>query len=187
MSFVISTTMTDQFWLAILSSSLLSAIFGALIAGLFSLRGKQNEYVNDYFKTIVVRRLEAYESLEQFINSLKLSVLDDDHQLYHQVFSNEAAWKDIYRRLLDATAHPLWLSNEVFAKTRELNIMLLQASTTGRDLVEFGKSNYAPIAELRDQIEKLHAKDMLALHDVKCFLKKKKANLSSFSSIDVRG
>ncbi|BBU71475.1 hypothetical protein ICHIJ1_13940 [Fluviibacter phosphoraccumulans] len=179
--------MTDQFWLTILSSSLISGIIAAVIAGVFSLRGKQSEYVNDYFKTIVVRRLEAYESLEQLINSLKLSVLDDDHQLYHQVFSNEAAWKDIYRRLLVATAHPLWLSNEVFAKTRELNIMLLQASTHNRDLVEFGKSNYAPIAELRDQIEKLHAKDMLTLHDVKCFLKKKKTSQGSFEPIDVRG
>lgn len=179
--------MPDQFWLAILSSSLLSGVFGALIAGAFSLRGKRNDYVNDYFKTIIARRLEAYEKLEQLINALKLSVLDDDQQLYHQVFSNEPTWTDIYRLFLDATSHPLWLTNEVFAKTRELNVMLLQASTNSRDLVEFGKSNYASIAELRDEIEKLHAKDMLVLHDVEGFLKKRKAHQSGFSPIDVRG
>ena len=179
--------MPDQLWLAILSSSLLSGILGALIAGAFGLRGKRNDYVNDYFKTIIARRLEAYEKLEQLINALKLSVLDGDQQPYHQVFSNEATWKDIYCLFLEATAHPLWLSDEVFAKTRELNIMLLHASTNDRNLVEFGKSNYAPIAELREEIEKLHAKDMLVLHDVERFLKKKKAHQSGFSPIDVRG
>lgn len=179
--------MLDQLGLAILTSSLLSGIFGALIAGAFGLRGKQNEYVNDYFKTIIKRRLDAYEKLEQLINALKLSVLDDDQQPYHQVFSNEATWADIYALFLEATSHTLWLSDNVFAKTRELNIMFLHASSNKRDLVEFGKSNYAPIAKLREEIERLHAKDMLALHDVEGFLKKKKAHQSGFSPIDVRG
>lgn len=179
--------MPDQLWLAILSSSLLSGIFGGLIAGIFSLRGKRNDYVNDYFKTVIARRLEAYEKLEKLINALKLSVLDDNYQPYHQVFSNEANWTDIYRLFLDATSHPLWLSSEVFAKTREMNIMFIHASTNSRELVEFGKSNYSSIAELREEIEKLHAKDMLTLHDVKGFLKKRKARQSGFSSIDFHG
>lgn len=179
--------MPDHLWVAILSSSLLSGIFGALIAGAFGLRGKRNDYVNDYFKTIIKRRLDAYEKLEQLMNALKLSVLDDDQQPYHRVFSNEATWTDIYRLFLEATSHPLWLSDDVFGKTRELNIMFFHASSNKRNLVEFGKSNYAPIAELREEIEKLHARDMLALHDVEGFLKKKKANQSGFSPLDVRG
>lgn len=179
--------MNDHLWLAILSSSLLSGIFGALIAGAFTLRGKQNDYVNDYFKTIIRRRLDAYEKLEKLINSLKQSVLDNDQQLYHRVFSSEATWTDIYALFLEATSHPLWLSDDVFAKTRELNIMFLHASSNRRNLVEFGKSNYAPIAKLREEIERLHARDMLVLHDVECFLKKKKAHQSGFSPIDVRG
>lgn len=52
--------------------------------------------------------------------------------------------------------------------------MFLQASSDERDLVEFGKSNYSPIAELREDIERLHARDMLALHKVEVFLKRKK-------------
>lgn len=178
--------MSDQLLLVILSSSLLAGISGALIAGAFSLRGKQNDYVNDYFKTIIKRRLDAYEKLEQLINAFKLAVLDDDQQPYHQVFSNEVTWTDVYALFLEATSHPLWLSDDVFEKTRELNIMFLHASSNKRNLVEFGKSNYAPIAELREDIERLHARDMLALHDVEGFLKKKKVHQSGFSPIDLR-
>lgn len=178
--------MPDTLWLAILSSSLLSGIFGAFITGAFGLRGKRNDYVNDYFKIVIKRRLDAYEKLELIINALKTSVLDDDQRPYHQVFSNDATWTDIYRLFLEATAHPLWLSDSVFSKTREFNMMLLHASSHQRDLVEFGKLNYAPIAEWREQLERLHAKDMLELHDVEGFLKKKKEHQSGFSAIDVR-
>lgn len=176
----------DQLWLAILSSSLLSGIFGAFIAGAFLLRGKRNDYVNDYFKIIIKRRLDAYEKLERLINALKICVLDDDQQPYHQVFSNESTWTDVYTLFLESTSHPLWISDDVFGKTRELNIMLLHASSNDRSLVEFGKLNYTPLAELREQIERLHANDMLALHDVEGFLKKKKVHQSGFSAIHVR-
>ena len=44
--------MTDQLWIAILSSSLFAGILGALIAGAFNLRSKRNDYVNDYFKLV---------------------------------------------------------------------------------------------------------------------------------------
>ncbi|WP_422842814.1 hypothetical protein [Acidovorax sp. M2(2025)] len=176
-----------DFWIAIFSSSLLSGVVGALIAGAFGLRGKRNDYVNDYFKTIIKRRLEAYERLEQLINALKLTVLDDDQRPYHQVFSNEATWTEVYKLFLDSTSHPLWLSSEVFSKTRELNIMFLKASHDKRDLIEFGKSNYPPIAELREEVERVHAKDMLNLHNVEHFLKQKKEQRSGFASFDPRG
>lgn len=179
--------MTDQLWIAILSSSLLSGVIGALIAGVFSLRGKRNDYANDYFKTIIKRRLDAYEKLELLINALKTCVLDDDNRPYHGVFSNEATWTDIYKLFLESTSHPLWLSDEVFEKTRELNLMILHASSNKRELVEFGKSNYKPLAELREQIEKLHAKDMITLHDAEGFLKRKKVGQCGFSAVDVHG
>lgn len=58
--------------------------------------------------------------------------------------------------------------------------MLLKASHDKRNLVEFGKANYAPIAELREEIERIHANDMLSLHNVEDFLKQKKNHKSGF-------
>ena len=138
-------------------------------------------------QVVLKRRVDVYESLETLINELKLAVYDDNHQLYHFIFSNEGGWPEIYKLFLVATSNPLWLSNDIFAKTRELNIMFLQASHENRNPVEFGKANYKSIAELREQIEKMHARDMANLHEVERFLKSRKVNQNGFSPIDLRG
>lgn len=65
--------MPDHFWIAILSSSLLLGILGAFIASAFGLHGKRDDCVNDYVKTIIKRRMEAYQQLEQLIDALKLA------------------------------------------------------------------------------------------------------------------
>jgi hypothetical protein len=53
-------------------------------------------------------------------------------------------------------------------------------------LIEFGKTNYKAIAELRTQIEKIHARDMLVLYNVPSFLKSKRP-VDSYSLIERRG
>jgi hypothetical protein len=37
-------------------------------------------------------------------------------------------------------------------------------------VIEFGKQNYEQVATIRAAIERLHARDMVSLHDVKAFL-----------------
>jgi hypothetical protein len=175
----------SDIWLAVLSSSVVTSIVVALITGFFVLRSKQREYVNDHFKTIVARRLAAYDEIEELVNMLRNTVLGNDQAPYHQVFSSEDSWISVYALILRATAHPLWLSDDIFARVRDLNKMVFQASTNERSMIEFGQANYKAIAELREEIEILHARDMLELHRVKKFLKSKRRRLS-FDSMDSR-
>ena len=89
----------NQVWLAVLSSSLLSGIVGAIVGGIFSLRGKHKEYVNDYYKTIINRRLAAYEKVEVLIRNLKAAVVaPEDSRPYHLLFSSETDddWKRVF-------------------------------------------------------------------------------------------
>jgi hypothetical protein len=58
-------------------------VFGALVAGLYGLRAKRNEYVNDYYKTVVHRRITAYEHLEALIMDYRMSIVDEDKKPYH--------------------------------------------------------------------------------------------------------
>lgn len=46
-------------------------------------------------------------------------------------------------------------------------------TTKESGLIEFGKKNYTAVAELRTKLERVHALDMLMLHDVPAFLKAK--------------
>ena len=172
--------MTTTLWIAVLSSSLLTSIFGGFIGGWFNLRAKQNDYQNEYFKSILARRIAAYEEIEHLIAELKTAVLDNDNRPYHFIFTNNDE-SHVYKILLSVTSKPLWISDQIFDDIRKLNLMIVQRSKT-ISLIEFGKVNYKTIAELRTNMEKILLADMLKLHDVPSFLKNKKPT-DSYTSI----
>lgn len=79
--------MPDITWTAIFASSVIAAILGGVIAGFVTLRVARSQYVNDYYKTLVQRRVAAYVQLEYLITMLKTSVADDsDNKAYHLAF-----------------------------------------------------------------------------------------------------
>jgi hypothetical protein len=171
--------MTDQMiqhpWLTVLASLLGSGFVSALIAGAYSLRAKRNEYVNDYYKTVIARRITAYEKLEVLIIQLKAAVADKgDNRPYHLIFSSETEedWQRSWIVMHEVMSQGLWLSDGVFAKLRELNILAFHFDKPN-SVIEFGKKNYQTLALLREELETMLAKDMLHLHDVARFLKSK--------------
>jgi len=164
--------MPEQIWLAILSSSLISGVLGAVIAGTFALRMKRHEYANEYYKSVLSRRMTAYAQVERLITMIKTAVVDDDGRLYHFLFSQEE--KEVYVLLFGVMADALWLSDDLFDKTRELNVLLYEYNPREDPPVSFGKAHYKRIAKLRTEIERLHIRDMLTLHEVPRFLKSKK-------------
>ena len=166
--------MTPELWLAVLSSSLISGVLGALIAGWFSLRLKGTEYANAYYKIVLDRRLAANEEVERLINKVKVAVVDDDQRPYHFLFSKDDDHVAVYNLLIDVMSQALWLSDDLFQKIRELNILMYSHKDSGSGLIEFGKKNYIEIGKLRTQIESLLARDMLTLHKVPSFLKIKR-------------
>ena len=160
----------------ILSSSVISGVVGALVAGWFNLRSKRSEYENAYFKMVLERRLKAYEQVEHLITQLKVAVLDQDKRPYHLLFSAEDSAENTYKELFSVMSSALWISDDLFDETRKLNVLIYTRSegTGVSSLIEFGKQHYQELAELRTRIEKLHARDMLTLHEVPTFLKSKK-------------
>ena len=88
--------LVQQPWLTILTSWIGSGALSAVVAGALSLRAKQNEYVNDYYKTVIRRRITAYEKLERLIVNLEAAVIaPDDPRPYHILFASEKdeGWK----------------------------------------------------------------------------------------------
>ena len=178
---------TEQIVLAVLSSSLISGVLGAFIAGQYNLRANRNDYVNDYYKIVLNKRVAAYEQLEELIDSLRTSVLGKDNLPHHLLFTSNDPWPKAFMLLLEATSQSLWLSDELFAKTRDLNYLFFRGSQHEGGAVEFAKENYKAVAELREEIERVHHADMLSLHDVKGFLARKKKNRSGFHEVRLNG
>lgn len=180
--------MTPELLIAVLSSSVISGVLGAAIAGWFNLRSKQNEYVTAYYKLVLERRIKAYEELERLIVQIKIAVVGSDGEPYHMMFSSGDDSAAVYRLLFNVMSNALWISDDLFEKTRELNLLVYSHSTSksGEGLLDFAKQNYEHIAELRTQLERLHARDMLSLYDVPGFLRSKKPE-DSFTSLPSGG
>jgi hypothetical protein len=171
--------MTDQViqypLFTVLVSWLGSGFLSALVAGAYNLRAKRNEYVNDYYKTVIARRIVAYEKLEGLIIQLKAAVAEkEDSRPYHLMFSseNDEDWQRGWMLLHDVMSQGLWFSDGLFSKLRELNILTFHYDKPS-SVIEFGKKNYKALALLRDELETMLARDMLDLHDVARFLKSK--------------
>lgn len=175
--------MTEQLWLVVLSSSVISGVLGALIAGVYALRSKRNEYLNDYYKTVIHRRLAAYEQLECLIVALKTAVLDNDNRPYHLLFSKDDDCESANELLANVMSQGLWVSEEAFEKTRDLNYLVFKLNPSGGSVIEFGKQNYEAIATLRAELERILVTDMLELHDVRGFLMCKKKISHGFHSV----
>jgi hypothetical protein len=163
--------MTTQMWVAILSSSLLSAA----IAGFFALRAKQRDYVDDYFRKVLDRRLSAYALIETLIFNFKISSPNSNGLLFHHVFntgeSEDPGHISMLFFRLDAEA--FWLSDDIFQKSREVSNLLIQRPASV-SWIDFGTSHYKEFASIRVGLERLYARDLRTLHKVPRFLKSKR-------------
>jgi hypothetical protein len=149
------------------------ALISAVVTGFSTLRAKRAEYVNEYYKMVLAKRMAAYEQMEAFIISLKTAVFDDtDKRHYHWLFARDDDLLSAYKLVLGIISQALWLSAEAFEKARDFNYRIFQPKPVG-NAIQFGKENYTAIATLRDELEIIVAADMRHLHNVKRFLKQK--------------
>jgi len=166
--------MNAEIVLTALSSSVIAGTVGAVLAGWFNLRSKQNDYENAYFKLVLDRRINAYDQVANLVTQIKVAVVDSDRRPYHLLFSDSSSLDNVYKILYSVMSSALWLSDDLFDETRKLNMLVFQQSQSEEDLIEFAKCNYRSIAEMRTRIEVIHARDMLVLHKIPKFLRGKK-------------
>jgi hypothetical protein len=137
----------------ILTSTVIATFLSSAINAVVGHYAKQRDFKNDYYKTIIQRRIQAYEQVEALVVKLKTSILDKDDKLYHFLFSDEEGKLDTYlNSYADIHPHQLWMSETLFEKLRELqDIMFAYKEDTS--IVEFGKQNYRRVADLRHALK----------------------------------
>lgn len=168
------------------TSTVIAALVSSVITGVFNRRSKEDEYANIYYKMILERRLAAYQDVEQLIAAIKVAVVDKDQRPYHLLFSEDNGHATVYNLLHGTMSNALWLTDELFELTRQLNFLVYNDTAPEKSLVEFGKNNYTTVAELRTKLERTLAKDMLVLHNIPAFLKAKK-HTDNYISLPPRG
>jgi hypothetical protein len=177
--------------------ALAGVLLGSIITGFYGLWTRHKEYVNGYYKNIVSRRIRAYEQLESVIGALEPLYQDNDGKIIHFALSNAESIKSLMESLSNIAAQGLWIEHETFKKARKLNntikaVMSFPPELTPlrppqnphdpKDLMQimdYAKDKRDEISQLRSALASMVAKDMLTLHDVKAFLKRKKKQSST--------
>jgi hypothetical protein len=155
--------------------ALFGALIGSLVSGFFALRSKREEYVHDFFKIVIRKRVEAYEHLESVIQAFKTALVDNDNQPYHQPFDTEKQYIDCVIRVGNAMNSGLWLSDTAFDAVQEINYLQFGVPMDDKERrIRFGKEHYAELANMREALEKQLTADMMELHKVREFLIEKK-------------
>ena len=178
--------MTEITWPVLLASNVVAALLGGGVAGFFTLRVARSQYINDYYKTVIQRRLTAYEQLEQLITMLKTAVQDEnDGRAYHILFA-DGDRTEAYKLLFVISSQSMWLSDDIASETIALNRLLYSSPKNQDDPFSHFKDNYKTIAEMRTRLEKMHSRDFQNLHDVKKFLRSKNPS-DSYEVLSVGG
>ena len=171
-----------EIWAAVLSSSVISGLIGALVAGWFSMRSKRLDYENAYFKIVLDKRIASYEEVEKLITRASIACVDENNRVYHAMFlPQKDGIQEFFLLVSHAMSDKFWLSDELFSTLRELNLIAYPAGDNQFTLLEIAKTRYLEISDLRVKIERLHNRDMRNLHLVPEFLKSKRWNNNSES------
>jgi hypothetical protein len=163
-----------------------STVVGGFIVGFSSLLLKQREYLNDYNKIVLQKRVSAYEKVEALIVPLKTTAMSDDRRPFHILFSSDEDWQSAYALTTEIANAALWLSPEAFDASLRLSHLMFYDAEASEGVIEFGKRHYQRIAVLREEMERILAHDMRSLHKIGKFLRRKSnAKPASFVAAEV--
>lgn len=160
--------------------SVTGVIFSALVAYITSLKVQRNNYRDEYYKTIIAKRIEAYEYINTQLMVMRLMVFDDDDRKYYHVFFDNGANKllEYQNNLHHAAARSIWFSAEMIDAIGKLSSIFYEINnkiTDDRDQnIEIGKNYNERLRSAQLNVSKVLVADMASLHKVKKFIKCKK-------------
>lgn len=168
----------DSLWITILSSAGIASLISAVALYITNMRVHKQKYKDDYYKMVIAKRMEAYAKVEEVYKLLKTYASEDFGQSGHCIIFNDKEMLRIcFKKLYKALNDNIWLSKELNDDLQYLNDMLMlfkqELENSDGDIKELGKLRNPIFAEIRTLIDKHYTKDMLALYDVKGFLKSK--------------
>lgn len=167
-------------------TSIITIIFSSsLLASLLTFFGNQwlqrENYKKEYYKKLLEKRLDAYESVDFLIGRLGGMLQLEDGRICPLMFGSGEAFSIFLMKILEVVSKSTWLSSATSSKVTDLNCFLISEISNQIDnskdeniqLLELGAQNRNKINELRSELKQLLYIDLKTLHDVKIFVKQK--------------
>lgn len=146
----------------IVSSSVLAGIIG----GIFTLVKSKVDYNNEFYKTLLRKRVDAFDMIEEVLYCFSTAIIDeDDNRFYHMIFfEGENPLETRYIELMTKLSKQnIWISEAVRDELCALNRYIIENSINFNS-IEDGKRHYHQLGEFRDNILKVCRQDIRSLH-----------------------
>ncbi len=169
---------TTQILLAILSSSVLSAI----LTSYFNWRIHNSNYKKDYYKKILDKRLDAYESMNVLINRLS-DIVYTEKGVVHGMVSSQKSYDFLFSILHSTMEKNYWLSDKTGHKLTEFGIFLFNNITSqindnlseeqlNQEYMRLAIANFEQISEFKQSLKNMVNLDLQNLYNVDEFFSK---------------
>ena len=166
---------TTEIILAIFSSSVISAI----LTSYFNWKIHNSNYKKEYYKKLLDKRIDAYESLHLLINKLSQKV-NTEKGIVHGVFGGSEMFTFIMTIMHNAQEKSFWLDDVTGHKLTELNVFLINNVSSYIDdslpeevlkekYIELGIMHYEKIDEFRDTLNYFMNKELKGLYKIDDF------------------
>ena len=166
----------------VLTSSVISGVLSAIISYYFNLKIKRLDFKNEYYKSIIQKRMDAYQFVENQVSVLKGIVFGDDKQAYHMILCyGEDKFLEFQQNILIAISKGLWIDDDTMNTLEEINGLFFNINkkihNKNQDEIEtIGKEYYKKISDLRFKLENNLKGGLIDLHNVEKIFKKKEKN-----------
>jgi len=160
--------------------SILGNIIVAFIAFWAGSSSQRRSYRDEYFKTVIQKRIEAYQFVEKQLEVMRMTVFDEcDKKQYHAFFDNSGDKIINYRRnLYQAIARCTWLSSEMIKALASLDELFFEIDGKIEDdkdaNIKIGKQYFSKLKAVQIRISEILITDTEKLYEVKSFLKSKR-------------
>ncbi len=166
----------------IITSSIFAGLISAAVSYFISVRLKNLDFKNEYYKEILKKRLVVYEHIEIQLSILKTVVLGDDKKPYHMIFSEgEDNFFDYQKNLHLAVNKNIWVDSDTTKSLENLNDFFYNLNTkvyqkNEAEIIEIGKQYYEKLSDLRFDLENKTKKGLYNLHNMEKAFKPSRKN-----------
>lgn len=166
---------TTEIILAILSSSVISAV----LTSYFNWRIHNSNYKKDYYKKILDKRLDAYETLNSFTSRLS-DVVYVEKGVVHGLLCSSESFNFIITKFHLTMEKSYWFAEETGHKLTELGVFLfnevsgyvddsLPEDELDRKYLELGIKHFDKINEIKESLKKSANQEMKKLYEINSF------------------
>ena len=155
-----------------------SGAFSVFLSAIFTSWNNDENYKRDYYKKIVEKRFGAYETVENTIRYLNLTLYDKNlNGVYFAIFSEISVWTDFNKSLFEAQLQSRWLSSDTQKSIQNLSLTIskigenISVINNAENLEDAASPFLTQIIEIKKELNTSSLQDFQNLHDVDTFFK----------------